>query len=138
MRKGRLEELSLHPTVKPVALVADAILDVTNRNDIVLDPFSGSGTTIIAAEKTGRKAYVIELDPAYVDVAIKRFETLYGVEAIHAESGKSFATVRQERLCKDKSLTETSVKRRQRYVSTPTESSNNATAQASDRNTSCL
>ena len=97
MRKGRLEELALHPTVKPVALVSDAILDVTDRGDIVLDPFSGSGTTMIAAEKTGRRACTIELDPAYVDVSIKRFETLYGIEAIHADTGKTFSEIEAAR-----------------------------------------
>jgi adenine-specific DNA methylase len=57
----------MHPTVKPIAMVSDAILDVTRRRDIILDPFCGSGTTILAAERTGRRAYAIELDPGYVD-----------------------------------------------------------------------
>ena len=76
LRQGRLEELAMHPTVKPVALVADAIKDCTRRGDIVLDAFAGSGTTIMAAEKTGRVARAIELDPRYVDVAIKRWDRL--------------------------------------------------------------
>jgi len=97
MRKGRLEDLAMHPTVKPLQLVADAILDVTDRRDIVLDPFSGSGTTIMAAEKTARAGYGIELDPAYVDVTLRRFERLYGVEAIHAETGKTFSKVALDR-----------------------------------------
>ena len=97
MRKGRLEDLALHPTVKPVALVADAILDVTDRGDRILDPFSGSGTTIIAAEKTGRTAHAIELDPAYVDTGLRRFEALYAIEAVHAETGKRYSEVRTER-----------------------------------------
>ena len=63
--RGRDAELEMHPTVKPVALVADAIRDVSHRGDIVLDPFGGSGTTLIAAEKTRRKARLIELDPLY-------------------------------------------------------------------------
>lgn len=63
-RKGRLQDLSAHPTVKPVALVADAIKDCTRRGDIVLDPFIGSGTTILAAERTGRRAFGLEIDPA--------------------------------------------------------------------------
>ena len=71
---NRESELSMHPTVKPVALVADAILDCSRRGDIVLDAFSGSGTTLIAAEKTGRRGYGIELDPHYVDVTIHQFE----------------------------------------------------------------
>ena len=71
--------LALHPTVKPVALVADAILDASERGEIVLDPFLGSGTTIIAAEKTGRRGYGIELDPRYVDTAIRRWQRLTGL-----------------------------------------------------------
>ena len=70
-RRGRLEELALHPTVKPVALVADAIKDGSRRNGIVLDPFCGSGTVLIAAERTGRRARAIEIEPAYVDVAVR-------------------------------------------------------------------
>lgn len=82
--------LELHPTVKPVALVADAILDASKRGEIVLDAFLGSGTTIIAAERTGRICYGLELDPAYVDVAIRRWEAYTGIEAIHSESGQRF------------------------------------------------
>lgn len=82
--------LELHPTVKPVALVADAILDASKRGDFVLDAFLGSGTTIIAAERTGRICYGLELDPAYVDVAIRRWEAFTGGEAIHSESGQRF------------------------------------------------
>src|SRR5260370_20516703 len=66
--------LELHPTVKPVALVADAILDCTARGDIVLDGFLGSGTTVIAAERTGRRRFGTELDPAYVDTIIRRWQ----------------------------------------------------------------
>lgn len=89
-RPGRDEALSAHPTVKPVALVADAILDVTCRNDIVLDPCCGSGTTLIAAERTGRKARVIEIDPLYCDLIIRRWQKATGKQAIHTESGRSF------------------------------------------------
>jgi len=64
----------MHPTVKPVALVADALLDVMKRGELVLDPFGGSGTTLIAAEKTGRVARLIEFDPLYCDVIVRRFE----------------------------------------------------------------
>lgn len=74
MSKTRQEELAMHPTVKPVTLVADAILDVTKRGALVLDPFGGSGTTLIAAEKTGRVARLIEFDPLYCDVIVRRFE----------------------------------------------------------------
>src|SRR6476646_1319361 len=83
----RLDELAMHPTVKPVALVADAIRDCSRRGDLVLDSFGGSGTTITAAEKAGRLAYALELDPGYVEVAIARWEKLTGKLAIHAESG---------------------------------------------------
>jgi DNA modification methylase len=69
-RRGRARGLDFHPTVKPIAMVSDAILDVTHRGDIVLDPFCGSGTTILAAERTGRRGYAIELDPGHVDTAI--------------------------------------------------------------------
>lgn len=82
--------LALHPTVKPVALVADALLDASDRGDIVLDPFLGSGTTVVAAEKTGRVGYGIELDPRYVDVAVRRWQRLTGHSATCATSGMSF------------------------------------------------
>jgi DNA modification methylase len=90
-RNGRDDELAMHPTVKPVALVADAIRDCSKRGGIVLDPFAGSGTTLIAAEKTGRRAAAIELDPLYVDTAIRRWQAFTGKPAIHAETGLSFA-----------------------------------------------
>lgn len=86
----RDEDLAMHPTVKPVALVADAILDCSKRKGIVLDAFGGSGTTLVAAERTGRRGYAIELDPHYCDVIVKRMETVTGFAAIHAETGKSF------------------------------------------------
>ena len=70
--RNRDTELALHPTVKPVALVADAIKDCSKRNGIVLDCFAGSGTTVIAAEKTGRRGYAMEIDPRYVDTDIRR------------------------------------------------------------------
>jgi len=74
LRRGRMEELALHPTVKPVQLIADAIKDVSGRGDIVLDLFGGSGSTLIAAHKTGRRAYLCELDPIYCDRMIRRWE----------------------------------------------------------------
>jgi hypothetical protein len=82
--------LALHPTVKPVAMVADAILDCTERGGIVLDAFLGSGTTVIAAERTGRRCYGMELDPLYVDTAIHRWQVLTGEKARHAASGRAF------------------------------------------------
>ena len=89
--------LSLHPTVKPVALVADAILDCSRRGDLVLDAFLGSGTTLIAAERTGRTCYGIELDPLYVDTIIRRWQAYAGEIARHAVSGQSFAELTEER-----------------------------------------
>jgi DNA modification methylase len=82
--------LALHPTVKPVALVVDAILDCTERGGIVLDAFLGSGTTMIAAERSGRRCYGVELDPVYVDTAIRRWQVLTGGKACHAASGRLF------------------------------------------------
>jgi DNA modification methylase len=92
-RKDRNDELAMHPTVKPVALVADAIKDVSRRGHIVLDAFGGSGTTLIAAEKAGRKARLLELDPAYCDVTCRRFEAYTGTPAILAESDLPWAEV---------------------------------------------
>jgi DNA modification methylase len=96
-RAGRLEELAMHPTVKPVALVADAIKDCSKRNSIVLDPFVGSGTTVIAAERTGRRARAIEIDPAYVDVAVKRWQTFTGKSATLAATGQTYKEVEESR-----------------------------------------
>jgi DNA modification methylase len=80
----------LHPTIKPVALVGDAILDCTARGEIVLDPFLGSGTTLIAAERTGRICYGMEIDPVYADTVIRRWQAFSGKSAVHSDSGKSF------------------------------------------------
>ena len=82
--------LALHPTVKPVAMVADAILDCSGRGDIVLDAFVGSGTTVIAAERSGRRGFGLELDPRYVDTTVRRWQALTGGRAYHARSGRSF------------------------------------------------
>src|SRR5271169_1766810 len=86
----------LHPTVKPVALVADAILDCTKRGDIVLDAFLGSGTTLIAAERSGRICCGLELDPGYVDTIIRRWQGLTGGIARHAASGRNFDDLARE------------------------------------------
>lgn len=91
LKKGRDEELAMHPTVKPVAMVADAIRDCSNRGGLVLDTFSGSGTTIIAAERTGRRCCAMELDPLYVDVAIRRWQAETGLEAVNLKHDASFA-----------------------------------------------
>jgi DNA modification methylase len=82
--------LSLHPTVKPVQMVADAILDCTARDGIVLDPFLGSGSTVIAAERTGRRCFGMDIDPAYVDAAIRRWQRHTGGHAVHTDSGRRF------------------------------------------------
>jgi len=96
-RAGRLDELKCHPTVKPVALVADAIKDCTRRGDIVLDTFCGSGTTILAAERVGRRAYAIEIEPRFVDVAIQRWQAFSRKDAIHIDSGLSFDELASKR-----------------------------------------
>jgi DNA modification methylase len=88
--------LALHPTVKPVALVADALLDSTARSEIVLDPFLGSGTTVIAAERTGRICYGLELDPQYVDTIVRRWQTFTSKEAVDEQSGRSFNDLETE------------------------------------------
>lgn len=90
-------ELAMHPTVKPTALVADAILDCSRRGGIVLDAFAGSGTTLIAAEKTGRRGYGIEIDPHYVDTIVRRFDVVYGLKAVHTESKLDFASLDRRR-----------------------------------------
>jgi DNA modification methylase len=87
-KEGNL--LDLHPTVKPVALVADTIKDCTARGDVVLDPFLGSGTTVLAAARTGRVCYAMELDPLYVDVAIRRSQKHAGLIAINESTGQTF------------------------------------------------
>ncbi len=100
--KARHDRLAMHPTVKPVALVADAIRDCSKRNGLVLDPFAGSGTTLIAAEKTGRHAAALELEPRYVDLVIARWQNLTGQEARHAETDLTFEATGKQR-CNSKS-----------------------------------
>jgi DNA modification methylase len=94
----RDEDLAAHPTVKPVALVADAIRDVSKRGAVVLDPFAGSGTTVLAAERTGRRAAAIEIDPLYVDTAVRRWQTLTGKAAVLEGDGRTFAEIETARL----------------------------------------
>jgi DNA modification methylase len=89
--------LALHPTVKPIRMVADALLDCTKPGDIVLDTFLGSGTTLMAAERIDRRCYGIEIDSLYVDTAIRRWQTYRGDEAIHTASKRTFAQVAIER-----------------------------------------
>jgi len=92
-RKG----LEFHPSVKPTAMCADAILDLTNRDDIVLDPFLGSGSTLIAAKGTGRRCFGVELDPRYVDVVAKRYAAVYGEPAILESTGEAFEELARRR-----------------------------------------
>lgn len=94
----RDEQLAQHPTVKPTALLADAMLDVTNRGDIVFDGFLGSGSTLLAAEHIGRIARGVEIDPRYVDVAIQRWQTLTGQSAVHVQTGLTFEELATQRL----------------------------------------
>jgi DNA modification methylase len=100
MHAGRLEELAMHPTVKPVAMVADAIKDCSRRGALVLDPFCGSGTILLAAERTGRKARAIEIDPTYVDVGVRRWQSYTGKAAILASSGETFEMIEEQRAAK--------------------------------------
>lgn len=94
---GRNEELASHPTVKPVALIADALRDCSRRGDIVLDGFGGSGSTLLAAELTGRRARLIEIDPGYCDTTIERWQAKTGGEAMLSESGKSWREIAKDR-----------------------------------------
>jgi DNA modification methylase len=102
-REGRIDELKLHPTVKPVALIVDAIKDCSRRGAVILDPFGGSRTTLIAAQKSGRLARLIEYDQAYCDNILRRFEALTGVSAILVRTGQTFE---DEEIAKAKALGE--------------------------------
>lgn len=97
LNADRRDDLRRHPTVKPVALVVDAIKDASKRTGVILDPFAGSGTILIAAEKTGRRAFAMELDPTYVDTAIRRWQQHTGKQAVHAETGLTFTDVTGKR-----------------------------------------
>jgi DNA modification methylase len=97
MRPGRLDELAMHPTVKPVALVADAVKDCSHRGGIVLDPFCGSGTVLVAAQRTGRRARGLEIDPHYVDVAVRRWQAFTGKSAVLEATGETFEVVEEQR-----------------------------------------
>jgi DNA modification methylase len=85
--------LAMHPTVKPVSLIADALLDCSAPHDIVLDSFLGSGSTLLAAERISRVCYGMEIEPRYVDVAIRRWQTYTGEQAIHSLTGQPFDQV---------------------------------------------
>jgi DNA modification methylase len=88
--KDRMAELASHPTVKPIAMVADAIRDCTRRNDLILDTFAGSGTTMLACEQIGRRSRSMEISETFVDVAIRRWQAFTGRDAVHAHSSKTF------------------------------------------------
>jgi DNA modification methylase len=96
--KDRMDLLGIHPTVKPVAMIADALRDVTRRGDVVLDAFLGSGSTLIAAEDTGRVCIGVELDPVYVDAAIRRWQKRTGRNAVHAVTGETFDAIAERAL----------------------------------------
>ena len=100
-RPGRLEELALHPTVKPVEMIADAIRDCSKRGGIILDPFGGSGSTLIAAAKTGRQARLAELDPVYVDRTVRRWQDWAKDDAVLAATGETFDVVALRRQTAD-------------------------------------
>ena len=91
--KNRDDDLAMHPTVKPTALIADAILDCSKRDGLILDPFGGSGSTLIAAEKTGRAARLIEIDAHYADIIIRRWQTLKNADAVLEKTGKTFSQI---------------------------------------------
>ena len=95
---ARSDELAMHPTVKPLAMIADAIRDCSKRGETVLDAFGGSGSTLIAAEKTGRSARVIEFDPLYCDTIVRRWETYTGKRATLSVTGEVFEDLREARL----------------------------------------
>jgi len=88
-----------HPIVKPIAMLEDALLDLANRSDIVIDPFLGSGSTLIAAEKTGRVCRGVEFDPRYVDVIVRRHEAATGNPAVLVETGEAFAMQTRSKMC---------------------------------------
>ena len=88
----------MHPTVKPVALIADAMRDCSRRGSIILDAFAGSASTVMAAEQIGRRAYCVEIDPHYVDLAIRRWQRVTGKDAILEASGQTFEETQATRV----------------------------------------
>jgi DNA modification methylase len=96
-RAGRLDDLRAHPTVKPVGMIADAMKDCTRRNEIVLDTFCGSGATLLAAERVGRRGFGLEIDPQFVDVAVRRWQRHTARDAVHAVAGRTFEEVGHQR-----------------------------------------
>ncbi|MGH1573444.1 DNA-methyltransferase [Methylobacterium sp. P31] len=100
-RAGRLDDLTDHPTVKPAQLVADALKDVSRRDALVLDTFVGSGTTILAGERVGRRVRAVEFEPRYAEIAIRRYEEATGREAVHLETGLTLAQLTERRLAEE-------------------------------------
>lgn len=100
-RTGRMEDLEAHPTVKPVDMISDAIMDCSKRGGLVVDAFAGSGTTLLATARTGRVGAGIEIDPAYVDLIVRRLEKETGENAIHGDLFDSFGAIRTQRLAED-------------------------------------
>ena len=113
-RAGRINDLRAHPTVKPVAMVADAMKDCTRRKEIVLDSFCGTGTTILAAERVGRRGYGLEIDPGYVDVAVRRWQAFSGSDALHVASGLTFEEIGLQRCDKKRARPTSAVAKRGR------------------------
>ena len=107
--KTRQKDIQDHPTIKPQALLRPLVRDLSNRGDILLDPFGGSGSTMIACEWTGRKARLIELDPKFVDVAIKRWQAETGKEAVHVETGLTFSELAEKRASEAEPKPDTSI-----------------------------
>jgi DNA modification methylase len=103
-RAGRMDDLKMHPTVKPVAMIADAMKDCSRRGSIILDCFAGSGSTIMAAEQVGRRAYCMEIDPLYVDVAIRRWQRTTRKDAIPQSTGQTFDELSHTRQSRPKSI----------------------------------
>ncbi len=87
----------MHPTVKPVQMIEDAILDCSNRGDYIYDPFLGSGTAMVASENQGRICCGVEIDPEYIDVTINRMQRIFNLPVIHAETGKTYDEIKIER-----------------------------------------
>jgi DNA modification methylase len=115
-KAGRMDELRMHPTVKPVQLVVDALRDCSRRGSIVLDAFCGSGTTILAAERIGRRAYCLEIDPGYADVAIRRWQRFTRRDAILESTGRTFSEVEAARCAAQDKVPPSGTPRRPRSV----------------------
>jgi len=123
---GRLEYLHMHPTVKPTSLIVDAMRDCSVRGDIILDTFAGSGSTLIACEKVGRRGYGIEIEPRYVDVTIRRWEAVTKADAVLEGDGRTFAEINAERIASLATNPAQGTGRTDRGISVPTAVNNSA------------